>query len=115
MKRKKIASYAGELIRGKRRIAERIEAQAAAGAVKIIRMGCSTLAIDAAVGGDATAFINHSCVPNAYMREVPGNKVMFFALRDIKAGEEITINYRDPHHPPAALCRCGAPQCRSRA
>lgn len=107
--------YRGELIRGKRRIAERLRAQTAAGDIKIIHLCCGTLAIDAAVGGDATAFINHSCQPNAYMREVPGKQVMFFALRDITAGEEITINYRDPHHPPAALCRCAAPQCRSRA
>ena len=113
-KRKRIAAYTGELIRGKRRIAERLRAQTATGVVKIIRLGCGTRAIDAEVGGDATAFINHSCAPNAYMREVPGKQVLFFALRDIKAGEEITINYRDPDHPPAPLCWCGAPQCRSR-
>lgn len=113
VKRKKIAAYAGELIRGKRRIAERLRTQTAAGVVKIIHMGCGTVAIDAEVGGDATAFINHSCQPNAYMREVPGNRVMFFALRDIEAGEEITIDYRDPNHPPADGCRCGAPRCRS--
>jgi len=114
-RRKKIATYTGELIRGKRKIAERLRVQKAAGMMKIILMGGGTLAIDGSIGGDATAFINHSCAPNAYMREVPGNKVMFFALRDIAADEEITMDYRNPHHPPTDGCRCGTPQCRSRA
>jgi SET domain-containing protein len=106
--RKKIASYAGELIRGKRRIEARLRQQEA---IKIIRLDDDT-AIDGAVGGDATAFINHSCAPNAFMRTVPGEQVAFFALRDILPGEEITMNYRDPDHP--EVCRCGAPNCRSK-
>lgn len=113
-RRKKIATYKGELIQGKRRITARLRAQTEVGDIKIISFGCGTLAIDAAVDGDATAYINHSCQPNAYMRQVPGNQVAFFALRDIAAGEEITMNYRDPEHPPADGCRCGAPLCRSR-
>jgi uncharacterized protein len=105
--RKKIATYAGEVVRGSRRIEERLRRQEA---VKIIRMSRET-AIDGAVGGNATAFINHSCDPNAYMRVVPGEKVAIFARRDIRPGEELTINYRDPNHPD--VCRCGAENCRS--
>ena len=105
--RKKIALYAGELIKGRRRIAERQNRQ---DAIKVITLGEDT-AIDGAVGGNATAYINHSCAPNAFMRIVPGNRVAFFALRDIEPGEEITMNYRDPRHP--EVCRCGAPNCRS--
>jgi SET domain-containing protein len=107
--RRKFALYAGELVRGERRIERRLREQE--GDVKVIRLG-DDLAIDGKVGGDATAYINHSCAPNAFMRIVPGEKVAFFALRDIEPGEEITINYRDPHHPP--VCRCGADNCRSR-
>ncbi|HLL73834.1 MAG TPA: SET domain-containing protein-lysine N-methyltransferase [Pyrinomonadaceae bacterium] len=107
--RRKIALYAGEIVRGPRRIERRLWEQD--GDVKVIRLG-DDLAIDGAVGGDATAYINHSCAPNAFMRIVPGEKVAFFALRDIEPGEEITINYRDPDHPP--VCRCGAANCRSR-
>jgi len=73
------------------------------------------LAIDATVGRDATAYINHSCQPNAFMCIVPGNQVMFFALRDIRAGEEITMNYRNPDIMAVDGCGCGAPPCRSRA
>ena len=105
--RKKIALYAGEVVRGRRRIEARLRAQ---DAIKVIRLA-DGLAIDGAVGGDETAYINHSCEPNAYMRAVPGDKVAFFALRDIEPGEEITMDYRDAGHP--EVCRCGAESCRS--
>jgi SET domain-containing protein len=107
-RRKKIAAYAGELLRSTRRIERRLQAQSAP---KIIWLS-DDLAIDGAAGGNETAYINHSCEPNAYMRSTPGNKVIFFALRDIKVGEEITIDYRDPNHP--EVCRCGARNCRSK-
>ncbi len=113
-RRKKIAAYAGQLVRGKRQVAARLREQTAAGVMKIITL-TEALAIDAAVGGDATAFINHSCQPNAFMRIVPGSRVLFFALRDIEAGEEITINYRNPDILAGDGCGCGAPPCRSRA
>ncbi len=107
--RKKIALNDGELHRGSRKIQERIRRQAET-AIRIISLDDDT-AIDGAVGGNETAFINHSCEPNAYMRTVPGDKVAFFALRDIQPGEEITMDYRDPNHP--RVCKCGAPRCRS--
>jgi SET domain-containing protein len=106
--RRKIALYAGEIVRGGRRIEARLRAQEA---VKVIRLS-DDLAIDGAVGGDETAYINHSCEPNAYMRAVPGDKVAFFALRDISPGEEVTVDYRDSDHP--EVCRCGAEKCRSK-
>lgn len=109
--RRKIATFAGELVRGKRRIAARILQQQERGVIKVIELH-DALAIDGDVGGDATAHINHSCSPNAFMRVVPGERVAFFALRDIEAGEEITMDYRDPDHP--KVCECGAEQCRSR-
>ena len=87
--RKKIALYAGELIRGRRRIEARLRRQEI---IKIITLSAD-LAIDGAVGGDEKAFINHSCAPNAFMRMVPGEQVAFFALRDIDPGQEITIDY----------------------
>lgn len=110
-RRKKIAAYAGELIRGSRKVQARIREQEAVGDIKVIQIG-DDVAIDGAVGGDATAYINHSCAPNAYMRAA-GESVVFFALRDIEAGEEITMDYRDPNHPAPGVCRCGAPNCRS--
>ncbi|MCA1612621.1 MAG: SET domain-containing protein-lysine N-methyltransferase [Acidobacteria bacterium] len=108
--RKKIATYAGELVKGSRKIEARLRRQQEV-AIKIIRIDENT-AVDGAVGGNETAYINHSCDPNAFMRVVPGQKVAIFARRDIRPGEELTINYRDPYHP--EVCKCGAANCRSK-
>ena len=107
--RKKIKLYEGELLKGSRKIQARIRKQAET-AVKIITLDDDT-AIDGAVGGNETAYINHSCDPNAFIRIIPGLKVGIFARRDIQPGEELTIDYRDPYHP--EVCRCGARLCRS--
>ena len=107
--RKKIKLYEGELIKGSRKIQARIRRQAES-AIKIITIG-SDVAIDGAVGGNETAFINHSCDPNAFIRVVSAEKVAIFARRDIQPGEELTIDYRDPYHP--EVCHCGAANCRS--
>ncbi|MBA3272423.1 MAG: SET domain-containing protein-lysine N-methyltransferase [Chthoniobacterales bacterium] len=66
--------------------------------------------IDANVGGNATAFINHSCAPNCFSRVIHGH-MLFFALRDIAAGEELTLDYTPSQHP-GRPCTCGAPNCR---
>ncbi len=112
-KRGRIGFYAGEVVRNKREITRRIRSQERDGVILVISLH-ESLAIDAAVGGNETQFINHSCQPNAFMQIVGQEQVMFFALRDIAANEEITINYRDPNHPPPGGCRCGASTCRSR-
>jgi uncharacterized protein len=56
-------------------------------------------------------FLNHSCAPNCEA-EWDEERIWIVALRDIRAGEELTFNYgydledyRD--HP----CRCGSPGC----
>ena len=108
--RKKIKLYEGELLKGSREIQARIRKQTGT-AIKIITIDAD-VAIDGAVGGNETAFMNHSCDPNAFIRVVPGLKVAIFARRDIRPGEELTIDYRDPDHP--EVCRCGAPNCRSK-
>lgn len=107
--RKKITLYEGELIKGSRKIQARIWKQTPT-AIKIITIDPDT-AIDGEVGGNETAFMNHSCDPNAFIRVVPGLKVAVFARRDIQPGEELTIDYRDPDHP--VVCHCGAANCRS--
>lgn len=66
--------------------------------------------IDASRGGNATAYINHSCAPNCFSRVTRGH-MLFFALRDVAAGEEITLDYTPSQHP-GRPCQCGAPECR---
>ncbi|MCA1629808.1 MAG: SET domain-containing protein-lysine N-methyltransferase [Acidobacteria bacterium] len=67
--------------------------------------------IDSSRGGNGSQFVNHSCQPNTFVRIVCGH-VIFFALRDISAGEELTLDYVESYHPDTKGCRCGAPGCR---
>jgi [histone H3]-lysine36 N-trimethyltransferase len=53
-------------------------------------------------------YLNHSCDPNA-MRSA----VNVYAWRDIRAGEEITIDYRlNAHDGERWACICGAANCQ---
>jgi histone-lysine N-methyltransferase SETD1 len=74
--------------------------------------------VELADGGvlDATAdkefrYANHSCTPNAYIR-VYRTRVEYYALRDIKPGEEITADYGETQHNGTLPCRCGGERCR---
>lgn len=103
---KKIAEYTGELIpdaeatrRGQNR--------------RVLRI-CAIdhrWSLDGSRGGNGTHYINHSCDPNAYMKILYGH-ILFFALRDIQAGEEITIDYEETLHSDRKRCYCGAKNCR---
>lgn len=67
--------------------------------------------IDGSRGGNGTHYINHSCEPNSYMKIIYGH-ILFYALRDILPGEEITIDYVETLHSDRKRCRCGAQTCR---
>jgi len=67
--------------------------------------------LDGSRGGNGTHYINHSCEPNAYMK-ILYNHILFIALRDIEAGDEITIDYESTLHSNKKKCICGAPSCR---
>lgn len=74
--------------------------------------------IDAAVGGNAARWINHSCAPNCEADQ-RGSRVYIDALRDLQPGEELFCDYGlvvDERHTPklkkAYECRCGSPDCR---
>jgi len=70
-------------------------------------------AIDGAVGGSATIYINHSCAPNCYCDvDTDARRVFMRAKRDIAAGEELTIDYAYDPKTPLEPCLCGAPECR---
>lgn len=104
-KRHKIAEYAGEKISNAeaRRRAHR----------KMLRI-CevnSRWSLDGSRGGNGTHYINHSCSPNAFMQILHGH-ILFRALRDIEAGEEITIDYMSTLHSDDKRCICGAWNCR---
>ena len=56
-------------------------------------------------------YINHSCDPNTFFRCTP-ERAEVYALRDIRAGEELTCDYGESQHEGTLRCRCGAPNCR---
>lgn len=70
-------------------------------------------AIDFSRSPDPMRYTNHSCAPNARLSIVNG-RVEFYALRDIAAGEELTVDYGETHHEGRLACRCGAPGCVGR-
>jgi SET domain-containing protein len=67
-------------------------------------------AIDASQSTDPLRFTNHSCRPNAALRIRQG-RVEFYAARDLRPGEEITVNYGETHHNGTLRCRCGVAGC----
>lgn len=67
--------------------------------------------IDGSVGGNGTHYINHSCRPNSFMQTF-GSKLLVLALRDIRPGEEITVDYVASMHSDRKRCTCNVPGCR---
>ena len=67
--------------------------------------------IDGAVGGSGAEYINHSCEPNLTSKIVKG-RILYVSLRDIHAGEELTIDYRFDKHVERVACMCGSERCR---
>lgn len=69
------------------------------------------LALNASANPNDMRFINHSCDPNTYLR-VMKNRVEFYALKNIKKGQELSCDYGETHHDGKLPCRCGAKNCR---
>ncbi|HXY30251.1 MAG TPA: SET domain-containing protein-lysine N-methyltransferase [Gemmatimonadaceae bacterium] len=74
--------------------------------------------IDAAVGGNASRFINHSCAPNCEA-VIKKGRIFIEATRTIYPGEELVYDYQYERDGSASeddeqryACRCGAPECR---
>ena len=67
-------------------------------------------AIDATATRRGFRFINHSCAPNTFTRLTP-RRAEFYALRDIRRGEELTVDYGESHHEGKLPCLCGADGC----
>ena len=56
---------------------------------------------------ELSRFFNHSCAPNAGIK----NRSTLFALRNIRAGEELTFDYSTTIDE-AFWCKCGSKKCR---
>jgi SET domain-containing protein len=103
--RRKIAEYTGEKITN-------AEANRRASRRKLRICAINDRwSLDGSRGGNGTHYINHSCEPNAFMK-ILYDHILFIALRDIRPGEEITIDYESTLHSNDKRCVCGAPSCR---
>ena len=74
--------------------------------------------VDGAVGGNQSRFINHSCDPNCETF-IEGPHIYIYALRDIRAGDELAYDYRYDWMSKYTVddlafykCECGAANCR---
>jgi len=69
--------------------------------------------IDGNVPWNPARFLNHSCRPNCETElDEAGERIWILALRDIRAGEELTFNYGyDLTEYKDYPCNCGAPDC----
>jgi len=56
--------------------------------------------------------LNHSCEPNLGLQ----GQIVFLALRDIRADEEVTFDYAMTDDAAYEMkCRCGTPSCAARS
>ena len=104
-KGRKIIEYTGE------RISRRETARRAEGSLNYLFTLDNYWTIDGAVNGSGAEYINHSCDPNCYAWIFRGH-ILYMAARDIRTGEELTIDYRFDHDVAEVKCYCGASTCR---
>ena len=107
--RKKIGNIDGEIISYKE--AQRRVKLQSGNVLFMVEFDNDPIALDASVNSNELRHINHSCGPNVYMRRAY-RLVEYYALRDIKKGEELTCDYGETHHEGTLPCKCGAANCR---
>jgi histone-lysine N-methyltransferase SETD1 len=116
-----IVEYMGEIIR--KSVADAREKAyeiSGEGSCYMFRLDLNRI-VDATKIGCMARFMNHCCQPNAYAKVIAvdtdqgqENKIVVFSLVDIKAGEEITYDYKFPVEDGSLKCTCGAPNCIGR-
>lgn len=67
--------------------------------------------IDGSVNGSGAQFINHCCEPNLAARIVRGH-ILYMTLRDVRRGEELTVDYHFDADVEKVPCACGSLKCR---
>lgn len=67
--------------------------------------------LDGAVGGSGAEIINHCCEPNLISRVMKGH-ILYMSQREIKTGEELTVDYNFADMKESTPCSCGAETCR---
>eukprot|EP00250_Pteridium_aquilinum_P011073 c19823_g1_i2 orf=371-4102(+) len=110
-----VVEYVGELVRP--RIADLRERQyekMGIGSSYLFRIDSETV-VDATKRGGLARFINHSCDPNCFTRiiTVEGlKKICIYSKRHVRAGEELTYDYKFPREEQKIPCNCCSLKCR---
>jgi uncharacterized protein len=104
--RHKVIEYTGERI-SRRETKRRADASEMIYLFTLDNYWC----LDGSVGGSGAEYINHSCDPNLVTRIVKGH-IIYLSGRDIKPGEELTVDYRFDKKVERVECKCGTPKCR---
>ena len=103
--RRKVIEYTGE------RISRRETKRRGQGSLTYLFTLDDYWTIDGAVGGSGAEIINHSCEPNLYSRITKGH-ILYLSRREIRPGEELTVDYRFSDKIEEVRCRCGSGICR---
>jgi len=106
LKGSRIAEYSGERITRQ----EAMRRMRSSNGKGISELGADCY-IDGNVNGNQTQYINHCCDPNSDALVKDGTLIIF-ALREIAAGEEITVDYLNSFAHDQSVCQCRTPLCR---
>lgn len=103
--RRKVIEYTGERI-SRRETKKRSERE-----LNYLFTLDSYWTIDGSVNGSGAQYINHCCEPNLAARIVRGH-ILYLAVRDIRTGEELTVDYHFDADVEKVPCACGSLKCR---
>ena len=103
--RRKVIEYTGE------RISRRETKRRGQGSLTYLFTLDDYWTVDGAVGGSGAEIINHSCEPNLDSRITKGH-ILYLSRREIRPGEELTVDYRFSDKIKEVRCRCGSSACR---
>src|SRR5215831_18712797 len=104
-KGRKVIEYTGE------KISRRETKRRGQGSITYLFTLDSYWTIDGAVGGSGAEIINHSCEPNLYSKILSGH-ILYMSKRDIRKGEELTVDYLFDKDIGRVPCSCQAQNCR---
>jgi uncharacterized protein len=105
----RVMEYVGKKV-GKREGQRRTDAQWARRRIYVFELN-DRYDIDGGVPWNKARLANHSCEPNCESQIERGH-IWIVALRNIRAGDEITYDYNFPVEDDLLRCRCGAKRCR---
>ena len=103
--RRKVIEYTGE------RISRRETKKRGMGRLTYLFTLDDYWTIDGSVGGSGAEYINHCCDPNL-RAEIRRGHILYISKRQIRQGEELTVDYRFPKTVGKVACRCGSAKCR---